>query len=191
MSFFTFLAIAGTGLQAYQQIQAGKAKQRMYENEATISALRTRGKVVDAKEKGVKVLRDLNRNVATLFTYKSIGGADPTSGSALTHALYSYRLGAEDFNIQALQADLDDKLGLIEYRNLQAAGKAAAKAGLNQAIMTLVTGTAKIGMSGGFDDLFSGSGNQVFTRTGGDFGSGGIYGTEPPGRIGTGKNVYG
>lgn len=45
----------------------------MYENEATISALRTRGKVVDAKEKGVKVLRDLNRNVATLFTYKSIG----------------------------------------------------------------------------------------------------------------------
>jgi len=147
--FWTMAAIvAGTGFQAYSQIQAGKAKQKYYDSEAKLSQLRTRTSVVNSKEKGVKVLRDLNRNVSTLFTYKAMGGADPSSGSALTHALYAYRLGAEDFNVQAIQADLDDKLGIIEYRNLKIAGDNAKRAGYNAALMTIIGGAVNLGMSG-------------------------------------------
>lgn len=170
---FTALMVAGTALSAYQSIQAGKAKQQEFENQAALSLIKTRTKVVNSKEKGVEVLRDLNSRLGTILAYKAVGGADPTSGSALTHALYSYRLGSEDFNVAAIQAELDDKLGLIEYKNLKIAGENAARAGYSKAFNTILMAGANYASQGGFDNVFSKhTGNTKFVAS--DYGRAGV-----------------
>jgi hypothetical protein len=156
---FTALMVAGTALSAYQSIQAGKAKQQEFENQAALSLIKTRTKVV-------------NSRLGTILAYKAVGGADPTSGSALTHAIYSYRQGSEDFNVAAIQAELDDKLGLIEYKNLKIAGENAARAGYSKAFNTILMAGANYASQGGFDNVFSKhTGNTKFVAS--DYGRAG------------------
>lgn len=153
--FFTVLAVLGTGLSAYSSIQQGKIKQKEYDIQARLAALKTRSTVVNSKEKGVKVLKDLNRNLATVFAYKAIGGSDPSSGSAVTLGLTAMRAGATDFNLTAIQSRLDNELGLIEYKNLKIAGENAKIGGYNKAMSQVMMATASYGMQGGFDNIFA------------------------------------
>ena len=147
---FVILAVVSSVGKAYATYQAGMAQKAYYDSQADIAKLQYKQKEIEAKEDGVKVLKETNKTISTIIAKAASGGMLPNEGSALLSTTLSLQAGVEDFNVAQINQELMQNLGIIEYTNLKNAGKYAKQAGIMGAIFGLGTDIATVGQAGGF-----------------------------------------
>ena len=151
MSVWTIVAVAASVGKAYATYQQGMAQKAYYDSQADIARLQYKQKEIEAKEDGVKVLKETNKTISTIIAKAASGGMLPNEGSALLSTTLSLQAGVEDFNVAQINQELMQNLGIIEYTNLKNAGKFAKQAGIMGAIFGLGTDIGEIGVAGGFE----------------------------------------
>jgi hypothetical protein len=92
-----FLAIAGSAISAYGQIQAGKAQARGLAQQAAMAQVQARGEALKYQQQGVATLKNIVRTNSTLNARAAAGGIDPFSGSALGLAQFAESEGAMEY----------------------------------------------------------------------------------------------
>ena len=147
---WAFVAVAASIGKAYTTYQSGMAQKAYYDSQADIAKLQYKQKEIEAKEDGVKVLKETNKTISTIIAKAASGGMLPNEGSALLATTLSLSAGVEDFNVAQINQELMQNLGIIEYTNLKNAGKTAKQAGIMGAIFGLGTDIATVGQAGGF-----------------------------------------
>ena len=150
MSVWTIVAVAASVGKAYATYQSGMAQKAYYDSQADITRLQYKQKEIEAKEDGVKVLKDTNKTISTIIAKAASGGMLTNEGSVLLATTLSLSSGVEDFNVAQINQELMQNLGIIEYTNLKNAGKFAKQAGILGAIFGLGTDIGTIGSAGGF-----------------------------------------
>ena len=150
--FWTILSVASSAMQAISAYNQGMAMKAYYDAQADIQRLQYKTKVVEAKEQGVKVLKETNRALSTAIAQAGASGILTNEGSALLNQTMSIRSGAEDFQISKLNEEILQNLGLMEVRNSKEAGKIKAQQGIMGALTgfgTGITNTYEKGLFGG------------------------------------------
>ena len=71
-------------------------------------------------------------------------------GSILVAQQVSLRNGVEDYSIAAINQEIMQNLGIVEYNNLKQAGKFAKQGGILKAITGFGTDMATLGQTGAF-----------------------------------------
>ena len=150
MSPWTIVAVVASVGKSYATYQQGMAQKAYYDSQADIAKLQYKQKEIEAKEDGVKVLKETNAAISTIIAKAASGGMLTNEGSVLLATTLSLSSGVEDFNVAQINQELMQTLGIIEYTNLRNAGKQAKKAGIMGAIFGLGTDIATIGSAGGF-----------------------------------------
>ena len=154
MNPWTIVAVVASFGKAYATYQDGLAQKAYYDSQADVSKLKYRSKEIDSKEDGVKVLKETNKYLSELIAKGGSSGFMPMDGSMEVSQIVSLRSGSTDFSVTQINQELAVNLGLIEFANLKAAGKAAKKAGILGAIFGFGTDMGTIGSSGGFEGIF-------------------------------------
>jgi|TARA_Y100001937_G_scaffold6428_1_gene8382 hypothetical protein len=150
MNPWTIVAVVASFGKAYATYQAGLAQKAYYDSQADVAKLKYKSKEVEAKEDGVKVLKETNKYLSELIAKGGSSGFMPMEGSMEVAQIVSLRSGSTDFSVTQINQELAQNLGLIEFSNLKAAGKAAKQAGIMGAIFGLGTDIGTIGQAGGF-----------------------------------------
>ena len=150
MNPWTIVAVVASVGKSYATYQQGMAQKAYYDSQADLARLQYKQKEIEAKEDGVKVLKETNAAISTIIAKAASGGMLTNEGSVLLATTLSLSSGAEDFNVAQINQELMQNLGIIEYTNLRNAGKQAKKAGIMGAIFGLGTDIATIGSAGGF-----------------------------------------
>lgn len=151
MSFWTVVAVASSVGKAYATLYSAAATKASMDAQADISALQFKEKRIEYKEQGVEALKETNKALGTIVARGAAGGALTNEGSILTSQIVSLREGAEDFSLAALNQELTQNLGIIQFNNYKIAGKQAKKMGYLNAIFGLGTDIGKMGSTGAFD----------------------------------------
>jgi len=151
MSIWTVIAVASSVGKAYATLYSAAATKASMDAQADISALQFKEKRIEYKEQGVEALKETNKALGTIVARGAAGGALTNEGSILTSQIISLREGAEDFSLAALNQELTQNLGIIQFNNYKIAGKQAKKMGYLNAIFGLGTDIGKMGSTGSFD----------------------------------------
>ena len=151
MSFWTVVAVASSVGKAYATLYSAAATKASMDAQADISALQFKEKRIEYKEQGVEALKETNKALGTIVARGAAGGALTNEGSILTSQIVSLREGAEDFSLAAINQELTQNLGIIEFNNYKIAGKQAKKMGYLNAIFGLGTDMATMSTTGVFD----------------------------------------
>ena len=151
MSFWTVVAVASSVGKAYATLYSAAATKASMDAQADISALQFKEKRIEYKEQGVEALKETNKALGTIVARGAAGGALTNEGSILTSQIVSLREGAEDYSLAALNQELTQNLGIIQFNNYKIAGKQAMKMGYLNAIFGLGTDIGKMGSTGSFD----------------------------------------
>ena len=150
MNPWTVVAVVASFGKAYATYQSGLAQKAYYDSQADVAKLKYKSKEIEAKEDGVKVLKETNKYLSELIAKGGSSGFMPMEGSMEVAQIVSLRSGSTDFSVTQINQELANNLGLIEFSNLKAAGKAAKQAGIMGAIFGLGTDIGTIGQAGGF-----------------------------------------
>ena len=145
------IAVAASAGKAYAAYYEGMAKKAYYDAQADMKLLQYKDKRIESKEAGVKVLEETNKALASIIAKGAAGGILVDEGNILVAQQVSLRNGVEDFNVAQINQEIMQNLGIIEFTNLRAAGKAAKKAGTMSAIFGFGTDMASLGQTGAFD----------------------------------------
>ena len=124
-----------------------------YDAQADLSRLQYSQKRVEAKEQGVRVLKETNRALGSALAQAAAGGILATEGSALLQQTVSLRGGVEDFNLATFNEEVLANIGALEYANLQQAGRTQMTGGLIGALSgfgTNITSAYQGGLYSGF-----------------------------------------
>jgi hypothetical protein len=148
---WAIVAVVASVGKAYATYQQGMAQKAYYDAQADMSKLQYKAKEIEAKEQGVRAIKEANSAISTIVAKAAAGGTLPTEGTNLLAQMISVREGAEDFQMSKLNEELIQNLGLIEFKNLKTAGKVAKQAGIMGAIFGLGTDIATVGTAGGFE----------------------------------------
>jgi len=151
MSIWTVIAVASSVGKAYATLYSAAATKASMDAQADISALQFKEKRIEYKEQGVEALKETNKALGTIVARGAAGGALTNEGSILTSQIVSLREGAEDYSLAALNQELTQNLGIIQFNNYKIAGKQAMKMGYLNAIFGLGTDIGKMGSTGSFD----------------------------------------
>ena len=151
MNPFAILAVVAAVGKAYSTYQAGMAQKAAYDAKADQSRLKFKAEKIERKEEGVAVLKQNNVELGTIIAKAAAGGGLPNDGSNLVVQMTHIKSGVEDFNMAALNQEITQNIGIIEFNNLKQAGKASAKAGIMGAIFGLGTDIGTMGATGAFD----------------------------------------
>ncbi len=138
--FWTILSVASSAMQAISAYQQGMAAKAAMDAQADVQRLQYKTKVVEAKEQGVKVLKETNRALSTAIAQAGASGILTNEGSALLNQTMSIRSGVEDFQVSKLNEEILQNLGLMEVRNSKEAGKIKAQQGIMGALTGFGTG---------------------------------------------------
>jgi len=152
-TFFSVLSVASSIGQAFMSYQQAAAMKAYYDAQADISRLQYSQKRVEAKEQGVRVLKETNRALGAALAQAAAGGILSTEGSALMQQSISLRGGVEDFNLATFNAEILDNMGALEYSNLRQAGQTQMTGGLLGALAgfgTNITSAYQGGLYSGF-----------------------------------------
>ena len=114
--------------------------------------LKYKSKEVEAKEDGVKVLKETNKYLSELIAKVDPVGSCYMEGSMEVAQIVSLRSGSTDFSVTQINQELAQNLGLIEFSNLKAVVKGLQnkKFGIMGLIFGLGTDIGTIGQGGGF-----------------------------------------
>ena len=150
---FTWAAIAvvASAGKAYAAYYEGMAKKAYYDAQADMKLLQYKDKRIESKEAGVKVLEETNKALSSIIAKGAAGGILVDEGNILVAQQVSLRNGVEDFNVAQINQEIMQNLGIVEFTNLRAAGKAAKQAGIMSAIFGFGTDMATLGQTGAFD----------------------------------------
>lgn len=174
MNPFAVIAVIAAVGKAAATYNAGRAQQAAYEARADRVRLSSKTKEIEAKEQGVKVLEETNSILSTFVAKAYANGSVPDSGSNLVAQYTSIRSGVEEFNLAALNQEIIQNLGIIEIKDLKAAGKAAKRQGTLAAISGFGLDMASFGQAAGGrsgTDIL-GKGTAEIPQAPGGFGSG-------------------
>ena len=152
-TFFSVLSVASSIGQAFMSYQQAAAMKAYYDAQADLSRLQYSQKRVEAKEQGVKVLKETNRALGSALAQAAAGGILATEGSALLQQTVSLRGGIEDFNLATFNEEILANMGALEYANLQQAGRTQMTGGLIGALAgfgTNITSAYQGGLYSGF-----------------------------------------
>jgi hypothetical protein len=152
-SFFTILSVASSIGQAFASYQQAAAMQAYYDAQADLSKLEYASKRAQAKEDGVRVLREVNKALGSALAQAAAGGILGTEGSALMQQQVTLRAGAEDFRMANLNAELLTNMGALEYNNLKQAGNVKLQAGAFDALTGFGTDLVNIEQAGLFEPV--------------------------------------
>lgn len=146
------LAIVGMGMQAIGTIRAGQAQAANYQAQAQQTLIQARSDVIKSrkeelnyKQKGVEILRAVNRNLATINARGAAGALDPFSGSTGNLMTVNLKEGYLDFSTEQDNAAL-----AAENQNIIQASaeyqariyRQAAKEARSQAFMSALSSAA-------------------------------------------------
>jgi hypothetical protein len=156
--FFTVLSVASSAMQAISAYNQGMAMKAYYDAQADVSALKYKTQRVEAREQGVKALKESNKALSSIIARGAAGGILTNEGSMLFQQSLSIREGAEDFQISKINQELLQNLGIIEFTNLKQAGQQSKQTGIMGALTgfgTDMVGLNKVAGGGGglFDNL--------------------------------------
>ena len=148
---FAIIAVASALGKAYATLYSAAATKASLDAQADLSNLQFKEKRIEYKEKGVEVLKETNKALGTIVARGAAGGALTNEGSILTSQIVSLREGAEDYSIAAINQELTQNLGIIQFNNFKIAGKQAMKMGYLNAIFGLGTDITTAQATGVFD----------------------------------------
>jgi len=149
MNPFAILAVVAAVGKAYATYQAGMAQKAYYDAQADQSRLKYKSEEIEAKEQGVKALEESNKMLSTIIAKGASSGFLVSEGTNKLAQIITVKSGVEDFNTATLNQEIIQNLGLIEFGNLKAAGKSAAKAGIYKALFSLGADIGTVGATGG------------------------------------------
>jgi hypothetical protein len=145
------IAVVASAGKAYAAYYDGMAKKAYYDAQADLKLLQYKDKRIESKEAGVKALEETNKALGAIIAKGAAGGIQTDEGTIVTAQVVSLREGTEDFNVAAINQEILQNLGIIEFTNLRQAGKVAKQAGIMSAIFGFGTDMATLGQTGAFD----------------------------------------
>lgn len=199
------LAIVGLGLQTFSTIRAGQAQAANYKAQAQQTLIQARSDVIKSrkeelnyKQKGVEILRAVNRNLATINARGAAGALDPFSGSTGNLMTVNLKEGYLDFSTEkdnaALAAENQNIIqASAEYqaRIYRQAAKQAKSQAFMSAITNLAMGAYTMGKFSTPGAAPSAPAAPMYTGAGGGFGMNvpGSFGAMPPTYYGSSAGV--
>ena len=151
----TAMTVASTALSAMSamaQISAGEKAKEAYEQRARNEQLRGRVEAVNAKKKGVEVLKRTNASLASIIAGAGRQGLALTSGTVRDREVFLVRRPAsEDFSDTAFTASMALMTADMRASDLRGAGEQARLQGQIGAFSTLAgafTNAMSIGSPG-------------------------------------------
>lgn len=144
-----FIAMAGSAVSAFGQIQAGRAQAKGLAQQAALEKVRARGEAIKYQRQGIDSLKGIVRTNATLNARAAAGGIDPFSGSAAGLARFSESEGAKEFIITEDNQIIAREGGSIQAQLYMDQAKQAKRGALFAAAGTLLGGASSFSKIGG------------------------------------------
>jgi hypothetical protein len=125
----TVIAISLTAVSAYGSIEAGKAKNKMYQMQAKQAEVESDRRAVQYELQANEILRRTNQANAAVIARGFAGGTQGFEGSAgLIQAVNNTR-GGKEFMFALQNSDMTKRSGLIQASLYEGAGQIAEQAG--------------------------------------------------------------
>ena len=134
---FQALALATSAMSAMAQMSAGEKAKEAYEERAKNEKLRSRVEAVNARKRGVQVLKETNRNLASIVAGSPKQGLALRSGTVQDRSVFLVQAPAsDDFSTTAFNATMAIATGQMRANDLSRAGDQARLQGQLGALST-------------------------------------------------------
>ena len=151
---FQALALATSAMSAMAQMTAGEKAKEAYEERAKNEKLRSRVEAVNARKRGVQVLKETNRNLASIVAGSPKQGLALRSGTVRDRGVFLVqRPASEDFSTTAFNASMSLLTGQMRADDLSRAGDQARLQGQIGAFSTMSMAFANAGSIGGSNSI--------------------------------------
>ena len=148
------VAIAMSAMSAMAQMSAGERAKEAYEERAKNEKLRSRVEAVNARKRGVQVLKETNRNLASIVAGSPKQGLALRSGTVQDRGVFLVqRPASEDFSTTAFNASMSLLTGQMRADDLSRAGDQARLQGQIGAFSTMSMAFANASSIGGKDGI--------------------------------------
>ena len=148
------VAIAMSAVSAMAQMSAGEKAKEAYEERAKNEKLRSRVEAVNARKRGVQVLKETNRNLASIVAGSPKQGLALRSGTVRDRGVFLVqRPASEDFSTTAFNATMAIATGQMRANDLSRAGDQARLQGQIGAFSTMSMAFANAGSIGGSNSI--------------------------------------
>jgi hypothetical protein len=148
------VAIAMSAMSAMAQMSAGERAKEAYEERAKNEKLRSRVEAVNARKRGVQVLKETNRNLASIVAGSPKQGLALRSGTVQDRGVFLVqRPASEDFSTTAFNASMSLLTGQMRADDLSRAGDQARLQGQIGAFSTMSMAFANAGSIGGSNSI--------------------------------------
>ena len=148
------MALATSAMSAMAQLTAGEKAKEAYEERAKNEKLRARVEAVNARKRGVQVLKETNRNLASIVAGSPKQGLALRSGTVQDRGVFLVqRPASEDFSTTAFNASMSLLTGQMRADDLSRAGDQARLQGQIGALSTMSMAFATAGSIGGKDGI--------------------------------------
>ena len=132
------VAIAMSAMSAMAQMSAGERAKEAYEERAKNEKLRSRVEAVNARKRGVQVLKETNRNLASIVAGSPKQGLALRSGTVQDRSVFLVQAPAsDDFSTTAFNATMAIATGQMRANDLSRAGDQALLQGQIGALSTV------------------------------------------------------
>lgn len=160
------LAVAASAVSGYAAIEGAKAQRDMYNAKATLAEKQGRMEALAYKEKGVQVLKNMNKALAATTARAGAGNLDPfASGDSPDIIMgYTMRAGTNDFTITRDNASITEKYAKYQAANYRYAGAQAVRTAKIGAVANLAMAGAQAGMTMGTGG-FTGGNNLILPNS--------------------------
>ena len=148
------VAIAMSAMSAMAQMSAGEKAKEAYEERAKNEKLRSRVEAVNARKRGVQVLKETNRNLASIVAGSPKQGLALRSGTVRDRGVFLVqRPASEDFSTTAFNATMAIATGQMRADDLSRAGDQARLQGQIGALSTMSMAFANASSIGGSNSI--------------------------------------
>ena len=134
----TAVSMGLSAMSAMAQMSAGEKAKEAYEERAKNEKLRSRVEAVNARKRGVQVLKETNRNLASIVAGSPKQGLALRSGTVQDRSVFLVQAPAsDDFNTTAFNAYMSIATGQMRANDLSRAGDQARLQGQIGALSTV------------------------------------------------------
>lgn len=144
-----FIALAGAGISAYGQVQAGKAQARGLAQQAAMERVRARGEALKYTQQGVNALRNAVATNASLVARAGAGSIDPMRGSAGKLQTFSVADAVQDYYLASENEIIAREGGALQAGLLMDQAKQAKRGAMFAAAGTLLSAGTSFSKIGG------------------------------------------
>ena len=134
----TAVSMGLSAMSAMAQMSAGERAKQAYEERAKNEKLRSRVEAVNARKRGVQVLKETNRNLASIVAGSPKQGLALRSGTVHDRSVFLVQAPAsDDFSTTAFNATMAIATGQMRANDLSRAGDQALLQGQIGALSTM------------------------------------------------------